>query len=55
MEIRNYGRYFAVYEKDELVCVCLYKKGATEVVRRLKEKGDEKYGRHLEEKEGGYC
>jgi hypothetical protein len=36
MTIKRYGRYWAVYDaSDTLVCVCLYKKGAQEVVRRL--------------------
>jgi len=38
MRIARYGktRHWAVYdEKAILVCVCLYKKGAIEVVRRL--------------------
>jgi len=37
MSIRKYGgRYWAVNDAaGELVCVCLYKKGAVEVVRRL--------------------
>ena len=37
MSIRKYGgRYWAVYDAaGVLVCVCLYKKGAQEVVRRL--------------------
>ena len=37
MSIRKYGgRYWAVYDSTgELICVCLYKKGAQEVVRRL--------------------
>jgi hypothetical protein len=36
MVIRKYGRYWAVYDgAGALVCVCLYKKGAAEVVRRL--------------------
>jgi hypothetical protein len=36
MSIRKYGRYWAVYDSaGALVCVCLYKKGAAEVVRRL--------------------
>ena len=37
MSIRKYGgRYWAVYDNaGALVCVCLYKKGAQEVVRRL--------------------
>jgi hypothetical protein len=37
MTIRKYKyRYWAVYDADEvLVCVCVYRKGAREVVRRL--------------------
>ena len=36
MTIKRYGRYWAVYDDaGVLVCVCLYKKGAAEVVRRL--------------------
>ena len=37
MTIRRHGkRFWAVYDDDEvLVCVCVYKKGAQEVVRRL--------------------
>ena len=36
MVIKKYGgRYRAVYDGTTLVCVCLYKKGALEVVRRL--------------------
>ena len=36
MTIKRYGRYWAVYDANgTLVCVCLYKKGAQEVVRRL--------------------
>jgi hypothetical protein len=37
MVITKYGgRYWAVYDRTgALVCVCLYKKGAQEVVRRL--------------------
>ena len=27
--------YFAVYEGSRLVCVCVYRKGAEEVLRRL--------------------
>lgn len=38
MSIRKYGRYWAVYDHaGELVCVCLYKKGAAEVLRRLQQ------------------
>ena len=37
MRIARYGktRFWAVYDGATLVCVCLYKKGAAEVVRRL--------------------
>ena len=36
MSIRKYGRYWAVYASDgALICVCLYKRGALEVLRRL--------------------
>ena len=36
MCIAKYGRHWAVYARDGvLICLCLYKKGALEVVRRL--------------------
>jgi hypothetical protein len=36
MYIAKYGRHWAVYASDDtLICVCVYKKGALEVVRRL--------------------
>lgn len=38
MRVVRYGksRHWAVYDdKNTLVCICLYKKGAQEVVRRL--------------------
>ena len=36
MEIHHDGRYWAIYdEAGTLVCLTVYKKGATEVVRRL--------------------
>jgi hypothetical protein len=36
MRITPYGRYWAIYDADNvLVCVCVYRKGALEVVRRL--------------------
>jgi hypothetical protein len=37
MRIARYGntRYWAVYDGAILVCVCLYKKGALEVLQRL--------------------
>jgi hypothetical protein len=38
MSIRKYGRYWALYDDaGELVWVCLYKKGAAEVLRRLQQ------------------
>jgi len=39
MTIRKYGRYWALYDDaGELVCVCLYKKGAAEVLKRLQQR-----------------
>ena len=36
MSIRKYGSYWAVLDADgTLVCLCVYKRGALEVVRRL--------------------
>ena len=35
MEIKKYGRNWAVYDGYDLVCVTVYKKGASEVVRRI--------------------
>jgi hypothetical protein len=38
MGIKRYGntRHWAVYDdEDRLICLCVYKKGAQEVVRRL--------------------
>lgn len=37
MQVTHYGRFFAVYDGDELVCVTVYKKGADEVKRRLED------------------
>jgi len=37
MEIAKWGRYFALYDQEELVCVTVYKKGAREVKRRIEE------------------
>jgi len=38
MSIRKCGRYWALYDAaGELVCICLYKKGAAEVLRRLQQ------------------
>ena len=31
-------KYFALFDRDELVCVTVYKKGALEVMKRLSEK-----------------
>ena len=37
MHIARYGKtwFWAVYDGDTLVCVCVYKRGALEVLRRL--------------------
>ena len=32
---QKYGRFWAVHDRDDLVCLCVYRKGAKEVVRRL--------------------
>ena len=37
MEITHWGRYFALYDEGELVCVTVYRKGAQEVKRRIEE------------------
>ena len=40
------GRFFALYDGDELVCVTVYKKGALEVKRRIEElRRGEGYGK----------
>lgn len=39
-QIKRWGtRHWAVLDGNDLVCVCLYKKGAAEVVRRLSKGG----------------
>jgi len=36
MCIKRYGRYWAVYASDgALICLCVYRKGALEVVKRI--------------------
>mgnify|MGYP001616512819 FL=1 len=35
MSLQKYGRFWAVYEGEELICITVYKKGAMEVMRRL--------------------
>lgn len=35
MTMKRYGKYWAVYDGDRLVCVTVYKKGTLEVIRRL--------------------
>ncbi len=37
MEIAKWGRYFALYDQEELICVTVYKTGAQEVRRRIEE------------------
>lgn len=34
-QITKWGRFFAVFQGETLVCVCVYKRGAREVIRRL--------------------
>ena len=36
LRYERYGRYWAVYEDDALLCVTVYKKGALAVIERLK-------------------
>lgn len=36
LEIQRYNRYWAIYDNRDLVCVTVYRKGAEEVVKRLK-------------------
>ena len=35
--------FFAVYEGSELVCVCVYRKGAEEVMKRLAKIQEQKH------------
>lgn len=35
MVLTKRGRFWAVYAADVLVCVCVYTRGAAEVIRRL--------------------
>jgi hypothetical protein len=35
IRLERRGRNWAVYDRETLVCLTVYKKGATEVVRRL--------------------
>ena len=36
MSLSRYGRHWAVYDQSgALVCLCVYKKGAHEVIRRM--------------------
>ena len=53
MEIVKWDRYFALYDKGELVCVTVYKKGAQEVRRRIEELKSmiEEAQRHLQNEE----
>ena len=41
MTIKKYGRYWAVYDGEDLVCVTVYLKGAKEVIRRLQGNSDD--------------
>jgi len=41
MTLTRYGRHWAVYDSaGALVCLCVYKKGAREVIRRLNSSSD---------------
>lgn len=35
MTMKKFGRFWAVFDGNQLVCVTVYKKGAAEVIRRL--------------------
>ena len=35
MALTKYDRFWAVYAAGVLVCICVYKRGAAEVIRRL--------------------
>ena len=35
MTVKKYGRFWAVWDGEELICVTVYKKGAEEVTKRL--------------------
>ena len=38
MVVKKYGKFWAVYDADgSLICLCVYKKGALEVIRRLQQ------------------
>ena len=35
VRISKYGKYWAVFENEILLCVCVYKKGAEAVLARI--------------------
>jgi hypothetical protein len=35
LRFERYGRFWAVYESDELLCVAVYRKGARAVIDRI--------------------
>jgi hypothetical protein len=37
MEVVKWDRYFALYDKGELVCLTVYRKGALKVRKRIEE------------------
>jgi hypothetical protein len=41
MEVVKWDRYFALYDKGELVCLTVYRKGALEVRKRIEELKDQ--------------
>ena len=42
MEIAKWGRYFALYDQEELVCVTVYKKGRSG--SQTEDRGGKKHG-----------
>jgi hypothetical protein len=49
MHIVKWDRYFALYDRDELVCITVYKKGAIEVKRKIEELKKYKDLKHTEQ------
>ena len=38
MEVRKRGKFWAMYDdKGKMVCLAIYRKGALEIIRRLKD------------------
>ena len=49
LTFRRYGKYWAVYDADELLCLTVYKKGAKAVIERLARKGGARPARKSQE------